>query len=391
MKFNKMVFFITEDCNFNCSYCRQKKEKKVMRLSTIESAVPFFYPFLEEQTTVIFYGGEPLLAFDVLQHAVSLFLELEKTGKKRLKFSLTTNGSLLTDEILDFFNRHRFYLLLSFDGGGQDMNRKPGSLEITKEIIARFRGNAYPDIEFATNSVFTPGTVGGLAESLRMIVESDVRDIQFSLDTTVPWDETALSALERQMEQLRDFLVSHYKKTKTIPLSYFQKPDGTLKPQPKNNVFTCAGGNDRITISPDEDVWACLHFHTYLMDKHGSDEYKTYSLGKLEDFKKNHETIFPRWLENSGDLRQDFFFTENRFCFLCEEVEQCSICPLYAAYATSCIGKIPSWMCHTQRIPRKAKEHFLKIIEGIDSRQIELEPKNDSTGGNHESFKISKR
>jgi uncharacterized protein len=85
MKFSNLAFIVTDDCNFNCSYCLPKKEKKYMKRSTIEKAVTFFYPFLQENAYIVFYGGEPLLAFDQIRHAVSLLQEKEKTGKKKAK------------------------------------------------------------------------------------------------------------------------------------------------------------------------------------------------------------------------------------------------------------------------------------------------------------------
>lgn len=365
MQFSKLAFMVTDDCNFRCSYCRQKKEKKYLKHSTIEKAVPFFYPFLSDEAYIIFFGGEPLLAFDIIKYAVSFFQEQEEPGKKKLKFTLTTNGSLLTDEILHFFDLYSFSVMLSFDGAGQDITRKPGTMASTRELIRRLQNQSYPGIEFSTNSVFTPATINYLSESLHYIIESGVTEIEFSLDETESWDEAALLTMEKELERLTDFLVLWYKENRTIPLVRFQRPEG-----PPKKGFFCGGGVDRVTITPGEYLWGCGHFHPYLKDKEGSDEFTTYSLGKLHDFIENHETLYPRWLENCADLRQDFFFTGKQFCFLCEDVDHCRVCPVYAAYATSFIGKIPPWMCKTARILRKAKETFFKIIDQIDSKKI---------------------
>jgi len=358
MKLSNLVFIVSDACNFNCSYCLQKKKNIHMKPSTIKKAVPFFYSFLEEKAKIIFYGGEPLLAFDNIKYTVSLFQEKDRKGKKNLKFSITTNGSLINDEILDFFNLHCFFVLLSFDGTQQDITRKPGTLVPTRELIKRIRGGAYPGIQLATNSVFIPGAIGGLSGALRDIIRCGVTEIEFSLDETQPWDETALITLEKELEGLREFLVRYYKENGIIPVVEFRPP----KSPPKEG-FLCSAGQDRMVITPKENVWGCLHFHAYLEDKEGSDEFRSYSFGGVDDFIKNYDTVYPRVLSTYSNLRQDFFFTDKQYCFLCSHVDQCKICPVYAAHRTSFIGKIPPWMCDLKRILRKEKQKFFNEIK----------------------------
>lgn len=380
MSFSNIGFILTDDCNFNCSYCLQRREYKYMRRSTIEKAVAFFYPFLEENSIVVFGGGEPLLAFDNIKYAVSLFSNLKQSDKKNLTYTLTTNGSLLTAETLAFFNSHEFNLMISFDGTSQEITREPGSLEYIQQLLYQFQNGAYPRIKLTTNSVFTPQTIGRLTESLKMIVGYGVNDVQFSLDESVPWDELALTALQKELERLTAFMVPVYKKKGFIPLSQYLPGEQTKR----GKIFSCAGGNNRITISAEENIWHCLHFNAYLKGKEGSDEFNTYSLGKLDEFIADYAPPRTRVRKNCRALRQDFFFTENQYCFLCTEVEKCSVCPLYAASATSCIGKIPGWMCRIKKIRSKEKNRFFKIIENINTQKNksnqEQEVKYDLSG-----------
>jgi MoaA/NifB/PqqE/SkfB family radical SAM enzyme len=363
MKFSNLAFIVTDDCNFNCSYCLPKKEKKYMKRSTIEKAVTFFYPFLQENAYIVFYGGEPLLAFDQIRHAVSLLQEKEKTGKKKLNFSITTNGSLVRDEILDFFNTHGFTMMLSFDGQAQDICREPGSQQFTRELIRRIKKDAYPGIEFSTNSVFTPATVNNLSQSLRSTIEMGVTEVRLSLAEDQPWDEATLMVLENELERVRDFLISYYKERGIIPVINFCRSEPRAE---ETKVFCCDGGRQRMAIGPGEELWGCLVFHGYLKDNHDHDDFGTYSFGKLDHFIENYETIYPGVLSNYTVLGQDCFFTGKQFCFLCKEVKNCGICPVSAAHATSFIGKIPTWMCGIKQILRKEKEKFIKEIDKIN-------------------------
>ena len=357
MKLGNLVFIITDDCNFDCSYCVQRKEKKYMERSTIKKAADFFYPFLSDKFEVFvsFYGGEPMLAIDNIAYTVDVFRELNKEEKKNIRFNFTTNGSLITEKHLDYLNRHRFEIMLSYDGTAQEAGRETGSFKTTEALFKRFL--SFPDIKFSTYSVFSPRTVSLLSESLRHIVESGGKEVKMTLAITESWDETAIQVFDQQLEQLTQFLARCYKETGAIPVPAFRPPEKDEK-----KGFYCAGGKDRLSVSPDEDVWGCYVFHDYLKDRQGDDDYGLYSFGKLDDFIKNHETLQPQIRENYRELRQNRFIVGEQFCFLCEEVDNCAECPVNAAYATGSIGKLPPWVCRLNKIKRKHKEKFLAAI-----------------------------
>ena len=360
MNFSNLAFILTDDCNFDCSYCRQKKEKIVMEPSTVKKAVRFFYPFLDKEAYIIFYGGEPLLAFDKIKTAVSLLQEQDNEGEKKLNFSITTNGSLLNDENLEFFQRHGFSIMLSYDGLAQGSQRKAGSRVPTRALIERLQSNAYPGIAFSINSVFTPATAEYLFASLCDMMETGANEIQLSFAHDQPWQDSDLHALENQLQRLRAFLVSYYREKGIIPVTNYRR----RKPRPKGKkCFFCDGGRGRMAVTPAGNLWGCLLFHGYLKGKEDSGDFRTYSFGSLDDFIEDYAGIYPRILANYSSLRQDCFFTEETFCFLCPAVENCGVCPVSAAYSTGVIGKMPPWMCGLKGILRKEEEEFLNAVK----------------------------
>jgi sulfatase maturation enzyme AslB (radical SAM superfamily) len=356
VEISNLSLVVTDDCNFNCSYCYQKKEKKYMSQSTIEKAIAFFYPYLKEEAEIIFWGGEPLLAFDNIKYAVNLLQEKNKQEKKKIKFYLTSNGSLVSEDKLVFFDRHGFDLMLSFDGLTQDTARKAGSSKRMPGLIKQIQ--KYPGIVFSVNSVFTPETVGYLSGSLRFIIELGVPEILVSLSSIHPWDQKALDMLTKEYERLVEYLFSYYKETGNIPVNDFKIPEG-----PPRKGFVCLAGQNRMSVTMDEDIWGCYLFHDYMKQNKDSDDYRHYHFGKLDDFIKNHESRYPEVLSNYSDLKQDMFFTEREHCFLCSDVEKCSTCPVNAAFSTALIGKIPPWLCDLNRIQGQAKERFLSRIK----------------------------
>jgi sulfatase maturation enzyme AslB (radical SAM superfamily) len=355
IELSHFTFIVTDDCNFNCSYCFQEKEKKYMKHSAVEKAVEFFYPFFQEDVCIGFYGGEPLLAFDTVKYAVSLLKNKDKIEKKGIRFLLTTNGSLLTAGILDFCNRYGFSLMLSFDGASQDFSREPGTRSQMQELVREM--HRYPGIELSINSVFSPRTVDRLSESLRSIIQCGGIDINFDLSTTQPWDDTALCTLEDELAQLSTHLSGVYKETGKIPVENFRPPGEST-----GGVFYCSAGQNRMAVTPGETLWGCFLFHDYLKRKQDSSDYRSYCFGDLDDFIRNHETLYPQIVANYSHLKQDMFFRENQHCFLCRELEYCRVCPVNAAYSTSFIGKIPPWICSLNKIEKRQKSKFLNKI-----------------------------
>lgn len=210
MKFTSFTFKVTDDCNFRCLYCQQKKEEKYLDISSIENAIAFFYPFLKEKSYINFYGGEPLLAFEQIVKVVEYLQDKDKRKKKQFSYIISTNGSLINDAVLQFLKHYKFSLLLSFDGFAQDISRNKGSFEQIVSIIKRLLENA--DIDLTINSVFTPETVGYLSKSMQFIVELGVSDIDLSLSTIPQWDQFSLLQLKDELVSLRKFLIEFYKK-----------------------------------------------------------------------------------------------------------------------------------------------------------------------------------
>lgn len=368
MKLTELAIILTDDCNFDCSYCRQMKEENYMKKSTINKTVDFFYPFLTRQSFIVFYGGEPLLAYDNIEYAVSLFEEKKKIGNgkenedgiKNIMYRMTTNGSLMTDAMLDFFNRHHFHIMISFDGVAQDISRQDKSFKSTIDLINKIRTPSYANIDLATNSVFAPGTVKYLSQSLQTIMQTGLGSIRFDLDKNEPWDDVAIAELDAQLEQLTGVLIDFHKETGDVPLSFFH-PAAVSKPG--KGASPCTGGRERMAVTPDETVWGCLQFHDYAKSKRhleGEDEdnIKSFSFGQLGDFMINYKRIHPRMLTAYDALRQDRYFAGEKFCFLCEDVEECFACPVCMAYSTGLIGELPPWYCGLVRTMRKHRKRF---------------------------------
>ena len=105
-----LTFIVTQGCNMNCPYCWVKKDKA--HLTAEQMKLAFDKVKEKGNVSVGFFGGEPLLYFDEIKK----FTELVRDDPKFKGFSLTTNGTLVTDEVIDWIKENKVGFILSYDG-----------------------------------------------------------------------------------------------------------------------------------------------------------------------------------------------------------------------------------------------------------------------------------
>ena len=118
-----LCLHIAHDCNLACRYCfagegEYKGDRSLMSLEVGKKALDFLVANSGNRRNleVDFFGGEPLMNVDVVKELVAYGRELEKTHDKHFRFTLTTNGVLLRDDVIEFANKEMDNIVLSIDG-----------------------------------------------------------------------------------------------------------------------------------------------------------------------------------------------------------------------------------------------------------------------------------
>ncbi|MBR4940711.1 MAG: thioether cross-link-forming SCIFF peptide maturase, partial [Clostridia bacterium] len=118
-----LCLHIAHTCNLNCSYCfasqgKYHGERAVMSFEVGKRALDFLVENSGSRRNleVDFFGGEPLMNFDVVKQLVAYARSIEKEKNKNFRFTLTTNGMLIDDDVIDFANREMSNVVLSLDG-----------------------------------------------------------------------------------------------------------------------------------------------------------------------------------------------------------------------------------------------------------------------------------
>ena len=115
-----------------------------------------------------------------------------------------------------------------------------------------------------------------------------------------------------------------------------------------------------MAVTPEGQLWGCFLFHDYFKSRQDSSQYQDYSFGALTGFIADYETRYPGISANYAELRQDLFRVEDDYCFLCESVEDCVVCPVNAAYSSGSLGRISCRQCQLVKIQRNARKSFIK-------------------------------
>ncbi|WP_343210152.1 Cys-rich peptide radical SAM maturase CcpM [Anaerolentibacter hominis] len=162
-RMEQLILQVTQQCNLRCAYCvysglydNRTHSNKEMTFETAKKAIDFFLARTREMNhvNISFYGGEPLLEFDLIKKCVAYVNSIVEG--KEVRFGTTTNGTLLKDEVVDFLYNNDFHFSISLDGSKKehDASRKfpsgAGSFDLVMKNVKRIK-ERYP--EYAANNI----------------------------------------------------------------------------------------------------------------------------------------------------------------------------------------------------------------------------------------------
>ncbi|WP_224930545.1 radical SAM/SPASM domain-containing protein [Bacillus safensis] len=255
-KFQSISISLSNKCNFNCTYCFESPNSKDAldypkirneifdKISSSESS-PFY---------VSFYGGEPLVHFQMLKTVV---YDLKSYfPSKTFQFNITTNGSLLNDTILDFLQINNFDVLLSIDGSPDimDMHRsdKQGNSIVAK---LQFALNKIPEINNTTaRMTVTPFNSKFFSESINYLIGIGFKRIKFDFDYTARWSQEQLDKLLSEMNKSAELLIKYYINGGR---AYIEPIDLIIKNIKMKSTDYCGAGCSQAFVTPSGDFYPC--------------------------------------------------------------------------------------------------------------------------------------
>ena len=253
-----VILFLNHACNMACRYCYNgKKFERALPFDLIEKGIDL--AFTTGDVRISFFGGEPLLEFERIQHAVRYARQKEiSSGKKMLRFSMTVNGTLLDDEKLQFFKDENFFVAVSLDGipDANDACRTYVTGESTYahtlrglQLVNKYYG------KMATSSTIDPGNVHWLAASFSHVIGLGVQRFSFNFNFDAPWDDASLAVYKAQMLQVMQHYVDAYRRGNAVDYtSYTSKIRGHLNGRVTSK---CLFGEGEVTVAPSGRLYPC--------------------------------------------------------------------------------------------------------------------------------------
>ncbi len=356
----KITLNVTDNCNFNCVYCYQKDTKSNSKMSwdTCKKAVDFFLANSGKEISVDFSGGEPLLNFEIIEKAVEYINRRSKVLNKKKRYSIITNGSLVTENILEFFEKNNFDVQFSFDSLLQDEQRDKGSFKKGIELLDKLVKSK--GLTLSLSPVFTAKTVNRIYDSLMFLKKKGVKDIAMGLDHTKRWNKPSRERLKKQLDMLKEEEVINYKKTGKVIFNIFSYKE-------KKGISGCGAGNPQFSVSPEGDLWGCSSFAHMNWAKVKREKRTGYLYGNISDLdKKDFGKKYREVLNNYKDFRTDNFYTAESRCFLCPYLEECNVCPAInrnSEKQNRSLYFIPEYICEIGKIIYDANRNFIKTLK----------------------------
>lgn len=293
-----LCLHIAHDCNLRCEYCFAStggfgSTRGLLSAETGKKAIDFLLAYSGDRKNleVDFFGGEPLMNFDVVKQVVSYARSKEAEHQKVFRFTITTNGVLLDDESIDYINREMYNVVLSLDGR-RDVNDafRPapdgsGSYDV---IVPRFqqlvqqrrKQKPHGNWQYYLRGTFTAHNLDFANDVMHLYdlgfdeisVEPVVTDAERPYAITKEHLQTVYAEYERLAEQLL-----HKRREQPDPdreLHFFHfLLDLSQGPCTIKRLRGCGSGNEYLAVTPQGDLYPCHQFV-------GMDDWK---MGNLHD------------------------------------------------------------------------------------------------------------
>lgn len=270
-----MCLNVAHDCNLRCKYCFASTGdfgggRKLMPYEVGKAAIDFLVSNSANRRNleVDFFGGEPLMNFEVVKQIVKYGREIEREKNKNFRFTVTTNGLLLDDDKIDFINREMSNVVLSIDGRKEindNMRIRVDGTGSYDEILKKFK-NLVEKRNYQNYYVRGTYTKDNLDFASDVLHLADLGFDQVSVEPVIAKEDVPyaltkadLPRINEEYDLLANEMLSRNKKGKGFNFFHFMI-DLDNGPCAIKLLRGCGCGNEYVAVTPEGDIYPCHQF-----------------------------------------------------------------------------------------------------------------------------------
>ena len=256
---------LTHNCTLRCKYCYAgRKYSHAMSRETARRAIDIAFDEAKrtgQGADISFFGGEPLMEWELLQWCHEYACEHAQGLIVPPRFSVTTNGTLLTTERLSWLAERDFLIGLSIDGSPAMHNtnrcRPDGSGSHADVAVALALLEAHPTARSQAICVVTPNNVNHLSEGFQWLTEHYSGTIGLNIDYWSEWSDADFDTLSDQYAKVAGRVLQSYRDGTPIQLRNIDDKISTHLHSSSGSCLRCRIGEREIAVSVDGNFFPC--------------------------------------------------------------------------------------------------------------------------------------
>lgn len=354
MAISHATWFITSKCNLACDYCFTRFDDRFPQEDSSKDVGLAIVDLLlmcstDEHVGLGFFGGEPLLQFNVMQDVVEYAENEAKRARKAFNYSVTTNATLLDKEKLRWLKQNRVHPLISIDGMPRPQNRRryhdgshSADVALNGAVLALEVG-FNPTIRWSLH----PDLIPFMADDLKILVRMGFNTIALEAVYEADWTNEVLAAYEEQMRDIARFYISELRRGNRLTIKPIDDGFANFTME-KKQTSRCGTATHGIGVDPKGDIYPCHRYVTRMGPVIGN--------------------VFHGWNEDALKQAQDWNVFKVR-----SELGECRNCPVNLRCPGSgclCVNLdmtgdmyvAPANYCNIQRINQRVANDVVFIL-----------------------------